>query len=261
MTSFIGRREFITLLGGALAWPLAARAQQSGKLPTIGYLGSSTAVAQSQWVAAFVRRLGELRWVEGHSVAIQYRWAEGRSERFREIAAEFARLKVDVIVTAGTGPALAAKETASGVPLVLAVASDPVANDLVTSLARPGGNITGLSIQQFDLAAKKLELLREAVPDLRRLAILANVGSPAGVVEMGQVQAAARTLSLDAVPADIRGVEDIAPVLTGIKGRAEALYVCGDALVTNTGFASSLWRWPHGLRRCTRLGSTSMPEA
>ena len=228
------RREFITLLGGTVATlPLAARGQQPDKLPTIGYLGSSTAVAQSQWVAAFVRRLGELRWVEGHSVAIQYRWAEGRSERFREIAAEFARLKVDVIVTAGTGPALAVKETAPGIPLVLAVASDPVANDLVTSLARPGGYITGLSIQQFDLAAKKLELLREAVPDLRRLAILANVGSPAGVVEMGQVQAAARTLSLDAVPADIRGGEDIAPTLTALKGRAEALYVCGDALVTN----------------------------
>jgi putative tryptophan/tyrosine transport system substrate-binding protein len=228
------RRQFLTLLGGAaVAWPLAARAQQAAKLPTIGYLGSSTASAQSQWVAAFVQRLHELGWIEGRTIAIQYRWAEGRTERFREIAAEFARLKVDVIVTSGTAPVLEAKRATSDIPIVFAVASDPVGNHLVASLARPGGNITGLSIQQTDLAAKKLELLREAAPDFRRLAILANGASPASLLEMGEVEAAARTLSLDVVPVEIRRAEDIVPAFTTLKGRAEALYVCGDALVTN----------------------------
>jgi putative tryptophan/tyrosine transport system substrate-binding protein len=228
------RRQFISLLGGAVAaWPLAARAQQPAKVPTIGYLGSSTASAQSQWVAAFAQRLHDLGWIEGRTIAIQYRWAEGRTERFHEIAAEFARLKVDVIVTAGTAPVLAAKQSATNVPIVFAVASDPIGNNLVASLAHPGGNVTGLSIQQTDLAAKKLELLREAVPDFRRLAILANVGSPASVLEKGEVDAAARMLNLDVVPVDIRRAEDIVPAFAALKGRAEALYVCGDALITN----------------------------
>ena len=193
------RREFITLLGGAAAWPLAARAQQPGKLPTIGFLGSSTPSAWSQWVAAFVQRLRELGWIEGRTVAIEYRWAEGRSERFAEIAAEFVRLKVDVIVTSGTAAVLAAKQATSVIPIVFAVAGDPVGTGLVASLARPGGNVTGLSIQATDLAGKRLELLREVVPGLRRLAIMANVGNPGAVLEMGEVQAAARTLGLEVV--------------------------------------------------------------
>jgi putative ABC transport system substrate-binding protein len=233
--SGIRRRDFVILLGGgaAAAWPLAARAERSAKLPTIGYLGSSTASAQSQWVAAFVQRLNDHGWIEGRTIAVQYRWAEGRIERFREIAREFARLKVDIIVTAGTTPVLAAKQAVSNVPIVFAVASDPVGNGLVASLAHPGGNITGLSIQQTDLAAKKLELLREAVPDFRRLAILANVGSPASVLEKDEVEAAARTFSLDVVPVEIRRAEDLVSAFLALKGRAEALYVCGDALITN----------------------------
>jgi putative tryptophan/tyrosine transport system substrate-binding protein len=190
-------------------------------------------LAQSQWVAAFGQRLRQLGWIEGRTVAMEYRWAEGRTERFHEIAAEFARLKVDIIVTSGTAPALAAKRAASGIPIVFAVASDPIGNDLVASLARPGGNVTGLSIQQTDLAAKKLELLREALPDFRRLAILANVGSPASVLEMREVEAAARTLSLDVALVEIRRAEDIAPSFAALKDRADALYVCGDALITN----------------------------
>jgi putative tryptophan/tyrosine transport system substrate-binding protein len=226
------RREFITLLGGAAAWPLAARAQRPTK-PTIGYLGSSTASAQSQWVAAFVQRLHDLGWIDGRTVAIQYRWAEGRTEDFQEIAAEFARLKVDVIVTSGTAPVLAAKQVAMNVPIVFAVASDPVGNNLVTSLAHPGGNATGLSIQQTDLAAKKLEVLREAVPDVRRLGILANVASPASALEESEVEAAARKLGLDVLPVGIRRAEEIVPAFMTLKDRAEALYVCGDALITN----------------------------
>src|SRR5262245_44197972 len=125
------RRDFIKLIGGAsAAWPLAAQAQRSARLPTIGYLGSSTALDQSPWVAAFVRRLHELGWFEGRTIAIEYRWAEGRSERFAEIAAEFVQLKVDVIVTAGTAPALAAKQATSAVPIVFPLAGDPVGNGL-----------------------------------------------------------------------------------------------------------------------------------
>jgi putative ABC transport system substrate-binding protein len=193
------RRQFITLLGGgAVAWPLAARAQQAGKLPTIGFLGSSTASAMSQWVAAFVQRLRDLGWIEGRTVAIEYRWAEGRSSRADEIAAEFVRLKVDVIVTYASSPVLAAKQATSVIPIVFAAATDPVGAGLVASLARPGGNVTGLSLQQTDVAGKRLELLREIVPGLRRLAIMANVGSPGAVLEMGEVQGAARTLGLEA---------------------------------------------------------------
>ena len=176
----IRRREFITLLGAAVSWPLAARSEQ--KLPTVGYLGSSTASAQSQWVAAFVQRLLQLGWIDSRTIALEYRWAEGRSERFAEIAAEFALHKVNVIVTSGTAPTLAAKRVTSDVPIIFAVASDPIGNGLVASLARPGGNVTGLSIQQTDLAAKKLALLRELVPGFRRLAVMANIGSPAGVL-------------------------------------------------------------------------------
>ena len=226
------RREFITLLGGAAAaWPLAARAQQAGKLPTIGFLGASTPSAESQWVAAFVQRLRELGWIEGRTVAIEYRWAEGRSERFAEIAAEFVRLKVDVIVTIGTAAVVAAKQATSVIPIVFAAAGDPVGTGLVASLARPGGNVTGLSIQTTDLAGKRLELLREVVPGLRRLAIMANVGNPAAVLEMGEVQAAARTLGLEVVTFEIRRAEDIAPAFEALKGRADALYVCADPLV------------------------------
>ena len=255
------RREFITLLGGAAAaWPLAARAQQPAKLPTIGFLGASTPSAESQWAAAFVQRLRELGWIEGRTVAIEYRWAEGRSERFAEIAAEFVRLKVDVIVTAGTAAVLAAKQATSVIPIVFAAAGDPVGTGLVASLARPGGNVTGLSIQATDLAGKRLELLREVVPGLRRLAIMANVGYPAAVLEMGEVQAAARTLGLEVATLEIRRAEDIAPAFEALKGRADALYVCADPLVTtnririNTLALGARLPTMHGVREYVEAG-------
>jgi putative tryptophan/tyrosine transport system substrate-binding protein len=226
------RREFITLLGGAAAaWPLAARAQQPAKLPTIGPLGTAAASAWAPWTAAFVQRLHELGWIEGRTVAIEYRWAEGREERYGEIAAEFVRLKADVIVTVGTAAA-AAKQVTSVIPIVFAVAADPVGSGLVASLARPGGNVTGLSNQQVDIAGKRLELLREVLPDFRRLAIIANVGYPAAVLDMNEVQVAARRLGLEVVDKlEIRKPEDVAPAFDALKGGAQALYVCGDALV------------------------------
>ena len=224
------RRDFITLLGGAAAWPLAARAQQAGKLPTVGFLGAATLSTWSPWIAAFVERLREVGWTENRTIAIEYRWAQGRSERFAEFAAEFVRLKVDVIVTTGTGVP-AAKQATSVIPIVFAVASDPVGNDLVPSLARPGGNVTGLSLQQTDLAAKRHELLHEILPGLRQLAIMAGIGNPGAVLEMREVQSAALTRGLEVVTLEIQRVDDIAPALEGLKGRVDALYVCGDPLV------------------------------
>jgi ABC-type uncharacterized transport system substrate-binding protein len=227
----VRRREFIALLGGAAAaCPLAARAQQLGKLPTIGFLGATPSV-ESQRVAAFVRRLRELGWIENLTVAIEYRWAEGREERNAEIAAEFVRLKVDVIVTVATPPTLAAKQATAVIPIVFAAVSDPVGTGLVASLARPGGNVTGLANQVSDTAGKKLEFLREVVPDLRRLAIMANVGNPASVLEMGEAQAAARKVGLEVTTSEIRRAEDIAPAFKALKERADALYLCPDPLM------------------------------
>jgi len=232
MAIHIERRQFIFALGGAaVAWPLAARAQQAGKLPTIGFLGANTPASQSQWTAAFVQRLRDLGWIEGRTVAIEYRWAEGRSERLAEIAAEFVRLKVDIVVTWGTIPALAIKEATSVIPIVFAAAGDPAGTGLVASLARPGGNVTGLSNQQGDLGGKRLELLREVVPDLRRLAIMLNVDAPASVLDMKEVHTKAGSLGLEVVTSEIRRAEDIAPAFEALKGRADALYVCTDPLV------------------------------
>src|SRR5262245_16993972 len=205
----VKRREFITLLGGTAAWPLAAHAQQ--KLPTIGYLGSGTRATQGEWAAAFVQRLRELGWIDARTVAIEYRWAQGRDERAAEIAAEFVRRKVDVIVTSGTPVIVAIKQATSVIPIVFAAAGDPVGTGLVASLARPGGNATGLSLQQTETTGKRLELLREVVPGLGRLAILGNVGNPLSVLELGEVQAAARALGLEVITLEIRRGEDIAP--------------------------------------------------
>jgi putative tryptophan/tyrosine transport system substrate-binding protein len=182
----VKRRELITLLGGAAAWPRAVRAQQSRKLPTIGVLGAATPLSWRHWVAAFSQRLGELGWSEGRTVAIEYRWAEGHTERFPEIASEFAQMNVDVIVTAANG-VLPAKRATSTIPIVFVIANEPVGTGLVESLARPGGNATGLSIQSSDLAGKRLELLREITPGLRRLAILTNVDYAGAVLEAGEV--------------------------------------------------------------------------
>jgi putative ABC transport system substrate-binding protein len=228
----VRRRDFITLLGGAavpsLLWPLAARAQQ--KLPTIGFLGPASASAMSVWTAAFVQRLRELGWIEGRSLAIEYRWGDGRADRLSEIAAEFVRLKVDVIVTTGTAVPLL-KQATSTIPIVFTIANDPIGSGLVTSLSRPGGNATGLSQLAADLGGKRLELLREVVPGLRRLATLSNVGNTATASEMTQVWEAARTLGLEVVNSEIRRAEDITLAIEALKGRADAIYVQTDPLM------------------------------
>ena len=224
------RREFITLIGGAAATlPLAARAQNADKRPTIGFLGADAA-GWRPWTDAFVTRLRELGWIEGRTVTIEYRWTEGRPDRVAEMAAEFVRRKVDVIVTYG-GAVATLKQATSVIPIVFAIAGDPVGSGFVESLARPGGNITGMSLQQHDIASKRIELLRDVVPNLRRLAILFNAGYPASVFEAGEVQAAAHTLGLEVASHEIRRAEDIAPVFETLKSQADALYVVDDTLI------------------------------
>jgi putative tryptophan/tyrosine transport system substrate-binding protein len=225
------RREFIMLVGGAAAtWPLSARAQQPGKLLTIGFLGT---VTQSTWpIEAFAQRLRELGWIDGQTVTVEYRWAEGHSDRIIAFAAEFVRSKVDLIVTGGNAVA-AAKQATSTIPIVFAVAVDPVGSGFVDSLSRPGGNITGLSLQGPDLASKRLELLREIVPGRRRLAIMVNVAYVAAKQELAQVLAAAPALGFDSVVLEIRQAQDIAPAFDGLNDRADALYVVTEALASS----------------------------
>jgi ABC-type uncharacterized transport system substrate-binding protein len=233
MASHIGRRKLLATLGGAAAWPLVLRAQQPAKLPTIGFLGASTAATATEWVTAFTKRLRELGWVEQRTVAIEYRWADGKLERVAEIAADFVRLNVDVIVTYGTPPVVEAKRATSVIPIVFALAGDPVGAGLVDNLARPGGNVTGLSLQQTDSVGKRLELLREIVPGFRRLAVLANTSNASVAFEVREVEASASTLGVSVTTLEIRRAEDIAPALTALKDRADALYIAASPL-TNT---------------------------
>jgi len=236
------RREFIKIIASsAAAWPLAVDAQQARKLPTIGFLGASSRSADVVWLAAFVGRLRELGWIEGRTVAIEYRWAEGSSVRAAEIAAEFVRLKVDVIVTGGNTFIVAAKQATSVIPIVFAAAGDPVGAGLVASLARPGGNVTGLSVQATDLARKRLELLSEIKPGLRRVAFLGSAANPTDVQQLSEVRSAARTLGLEVVAAEVQRAEDITPAFDMLKERAEAVYVSGDPLLfTNRARINSL---------------------
>src|SRR6516164_2875894 len=229
------RRDLITLMGGAaVSWPLAARAQQTTKLQTIGFLYQSTPSAESSRAAAFVQQLRKLGWIEGNTIAIEYREAAGRPERMAEIAAEFVRLKVDVIVTSGTAAVMALKQATTAIPIVFGAAGDPVGTGLVASLAQPGGNVTGLSVVSADLIGKRLDLLRLVVPGLRRLAIMANVDNALTVLEMGEVRAKAPSAGLDEVATvEIRRADDIAPAIERLKGNADALYVCPDGLVNS----------------------------
>jgi len=224
------RRDFIALVGGAaLSVSRDARAQPV-KVPTIGILGAG---AESSWAAsisAFRQRLGELGWIDGRTVTIVIRWAEGRSDRFAEIATEFVQQNVDVILTAGSAiPAV--KQATSTIPVVFAVAVDPLASGFVASLARPGGNITGLSLQSSEMVAKRIALLREIIPGLARLAVLANAGYLGAAHESATAEAAARQFGLDVAILDIRSTSDLAPSIESLRGKAGALYICQDSFV------------------------------
>jgi ABC-type uncharacterized transport system substrate-binding protein len=252
------RREFMTLLGGAAAtWPVAARGQQVARLPTIGFFSPNTRSVASPWTAAFVERLREVGWIEGRTIAIEYRWGEGRGDRTAEVISEFVRLNPDVIVTHGQSNIVAAKEATSAIPIVFALATDPVASGFVASLARPGGNATGLSIQGTDLVGKRLELLREVVPSLRRLAIMCDFRNP----EMAEAEAAARMLGLEVTTLPLRKPEDITPAFGTLKGTADALYVGADPLVNSSRVRINILalgaRLPtmHGFREAVEVGA------
>jgi putative ABC transport system substrate-binding protein len=229
MTIDIGRRELIAALVSAVAWPIAGRAQQT-KRPVIGLLGGATASAQAQWTAAFVRRLSELGWAEGRTVAIEYRWADGDFSRSPAVIAEFVRLNVDVIVTHATPNVLAAKRVTSAIPIVFASAGDPVANGIVASLSRPGGNITGLSVRSADSTHKLVELSRDLLPNLGRLGFLSHVGNPVAELQRRGVQTAAAALGLEVLVAEIHGGEEIPSAIESVKGRVEALVVPSEPL-------------------------------
>ena len=214
-----------------LAVPAVAIAQQTTKVPTIGLLMAGTRVGTEHWIDAFVRRLQGLGWTEGRNISIEYRWAEGRSERSAEAMAEFVARKVDVIVTYGTAAVLIGKKATTTIPIVFAAAADPVGNGLVTSLAHPGGNVTGVSLQQTDSAGKRIEFLRDLTPGLRRLAIIAHVGSAGAMREMREIQTMAAPLGLQVLPIEIHRAEEIAPAIEGLRGRADALFVVTDPLL------------------------------
>ncbi len=225
------RREFIALMGALGAWPFAAAAQQSANLRRIGFLGPCAAATATDRVAAFQERLGELGWIRGRTVTIDHQWADGRAERFKEIADEFVKQRVDVIATWGTSTALAAKEATSVIPIVFTIVSDPVGSGLVGSLARPGGNLTGLSTEQVDIAGKRLEMIRELPPGLKRLAILANANNPGTLREMHAAQEAAQNLGLQVFTVQVRNPEDLIPAVKAARDQSEALFVASDALL------------------------------
>jgi putative ABC transport system substrate-binding protein len=225
------RRDFIALVGAAAASiPIAARAQQSPRPPTVGFLVPGTPESHGKWVAALAQRLRELGWMEGRTLTIEYRWAEGRNERMAEYATEFVGLKVDVIVTSAGG-ADAAKQATSVIPIIFAAYGDPVAAGLIASLARPGGNVTGLTIQPTDLTGKRLDLLREIVPGFRRLSIMGNVANTGFGKEQAELQTAASNSGIETTVLEIRRAEDIAPAFDAIKDRTDALYVFSEPLL------------------------------
>lgn len=234
------RRGFIGLMGGAVAWPLAAHAQ-SAKTPVIGFFSASSASATRGWVAALMERLAELGWIEGRSIGVVYRWADGRNERLAEIAKELVALQVDVIITHSAGPVIAAKQATANIPIVFATAADPLGTGLVANLSRPGGNVTGLSSQTAELASKRLEVLRELTPALRRIVVMANMDVPSAVLDVADTQASAQKTGIEVLPLDVRRAEDIAPAFEAIKGRADALLVAPEPFaLTNRARLNSL---------------------
>jgi putative ABC transport system substrate-binding protein len=223
----VERREFIKIVCGLVGtWPIVAYAQQVGELRRIGVLGADATV-WSSWTAAFVTRLRELRWTTGETIDVDYRWAGGSSKRVSDFTAEFLRRNVDVIVTYGAAAAVVQQATTT-TPIVLAVASDPGVGLLAR---RPDGNVTGISIRQSELISKRLDLLREVVPHLRRLVIMGNAGYAMPVLEAQEAKAAAQALGLEAARLQIWQSEDIAPAFEAIRGKADALYVVSDALI------------------------------
>jgi putative ABC transport system substrate-binding protein len=223
------RRDFISLLGAAATWPLAARAQQSAKVPRVGFMGNSTEALEANLVGPFREGLRELGYEEGRNVDVEYRWAEGKYERFPALIAELLAARVDVIVTAGTPAAIAVKKVTSTVPLVMVAVGDPVGTGLVPSLARPGGNLTGLSSIAPDLEGKRLQLLREVVPKLAHVGVFFNPANPFHTVSMRQARTAAAALKIELLPLSVRVSQDLDGAFAIILAdKPDALLVLAD---------------------------------
>jgi putative ABC transport system substrate-binding protein len=228
----VRRREFITLLGGAaIARPLSARAQQAGKIHKIGYLSPDS---PSAVITPFLDALRELGWIEGQNVTFEYRYAENRLERLPELAAELVRLNVDVIVARGTLGPLAAKRATSTIPIVMTAAGDPLGSGLVASLARPDGNVTGMSLMVPELGAKRLELLKELLPRLSRVAVLWNAANPYPPIVFKETQTAGRILGIEVQSLEVRGPDDFDGIFEAARRQhPEALITVEDPLTVS----------------------------
>jgi len=226
------RRDFIKVVAGsAFTWPLRARAQQT-VLPVVGFVDAGAADASVARATAFRKGLGEAGYIEGQNVMVEYHWLAGRYESAPTVMADLVRRQVAVIAAPVTSAALAAKAATSTIPIVFAAAGDPIGTGLVASLARPGGNVTGLSNQQTDLAGKRLEQLHRLVPGLQRLAVMGNVYTPNAALEMNEVQSVGPKLGVQVTRLEISKTEDIIPGIESLKGRVDGLYVSTDPLLT-----------------------------
>jgi putative ABC transport system substrate-binding protein len=255
------RREFIKLLvGGTLAWPLAARAQQASRVARIGFLGAASAAGYASRVTAFRAGMRDLGYVEGTNIIIEYRWAEEDSQRLPELAAELVRSGVDVIVTHGTPGSLAAKRATPTIPIVMANVGDPVATGVVASLARPGGNVTGLSFFAPELGSKRIALLKELMPQVSRVAYLTNPTNPSVVgptLEMMQITAKALKIELQQFP--VRGPSEFEIAFERMAhGRTEAVAISEDAvLIANaSAIATSMTK-----RRLLSIGNNEIARS
>jgi putative ABC transport system substrate-binding protein len=231
------RREFITFLGGAMAcWPVAVPAQQPTRIPRIGLLSPFTPEDTAPWHRALLRGLSDLGWVDGKNVVIEYRYSEGRNDRLPGLIADLVGRKVDIIVTAVTNDTLEAKKGAGGIPIVMAAAGDPVATGIVASLARPGGNVTGLSQMNLELNGKRLELLKEIAPNIASLAVLLNSDDPISKLGLSEIELSARKMKIDAHSFDVHNNDELGKALQdSIKLRADAL-----AIMPNPVFVTNL---------------------
>jgi putative ABC transport system substrate-binding protein len=221
------RREFLGAMGGMAVWPLTTQAQTNTK-PIVGFLGPAAALPMKGWANAFVLRMAERGWKDGETVAIEFRWADGRLDRAVEIAAEFVKQNVNVIVTAGVGPSQAASRATPTIPIVFAINSDPIGSGIIKSLSHPGGNVTGLSIQSSDLAGKRIDLLRQLVPSANKFAILANARDQGAMLQMQSVQDVAASIGITTVPMKVATAADIDAAFASLEGDAKGLFVCAD---------------------------------
>jgi putative ABC transport system substrate-binding protein len=229
----VRRREFFTLLGGAAAWPLAASAQQPGKVPRIGFLGAQSAYSYASQLEGFRLGLRDHGYVEGTTIVIEYRWAEGKYERLRELVTELIRSNVDVIVTHGTPGALAAKQATTAIPIVVTLLGDPVASGIVVSLARPEANITGQSFFSPELAAKRIELLKDLLPQMTRVAVLMNPGNPVVIgAELQAMQTTAQSLKVELQQVLVAGPNEFESAFERMQqGPAAAVAVSDDSML------------------------------